>query len=211
MRSEPVRAGSWNRPVLNPVSVASPVEICYAREAMQQDVRALVDRVYAARRDDSPDEAHALATDALELARGAHDPELLVRALMAKGQCHRDEGDFEDAERLYVEAANLCRREEIDPLVVAHVIRHLGDVTAELGRFGLAKTHYEEALDLYRDIENLPPATLANAIRPLARLYDVLDEHAEAVEYWREALELYETAHVRSGIRECNRRLNGAA
>ena len=178
---------------------------------MQQDVRALVDRVYTARRDASPDEAHLLATDALELARGSHDPELLVRALMAKGQCYRDGGRYEKAETLYVEAANLCRREEAVPdLVTAHVIRHLGDVAAELGRFGLAKTHYEEALEIYRGIEDIAPQTLANAIRPLARLYEVLDEHAEAIDYWREALELYETAQVRSGIEECRARLNGA-
>lgn len=177
---------------------------------MSEEIRALVDRVYTARRDDSPDEAHLMATDALELARGAHDPELLVRALMAKGQCYRDEGRFEDAEALYVEATNLCRREDVPSLVTAHVIRHLGDVTAELGRFGLAKTHYEEALDLYRDIEEVPPGTLANAIRPLARIHDLLDEHAEAIDYWREALALYERAHVRSGAEECRHRLNGA-
>ncbi|MEE2877658.1 MAG: tetratricopeptide repeat protein [Pseudomonadota bacterium] len=177
---------------------------------MRQDVRALVDRVYTARRDASPDDAHLLATDALELARGSGDTELLVRALMAKGQCYRDGGDYEAAERLYVEATNICRREDVDPLVRAHVIRHLGDVTAELGRFGLAKTHYEEALDLYRDIEDLGPLTLANAIRPLARLYDLLDEHAEAIDYWREARDLYELANVEAGIDECTRRLNGA-
>lgn len=178
---------------------------------MQEDIHELVERVYAARRDDSPDEAHTLATDALEYARGANDPELLVRALMAKGQCYRDEGRFEDAEKLYVEATNICRREHVPPLVTAHVIRHLGDVTAELGRFGLAQTHYEEALDLYREIEDLPPATLANALRPLARLLDILDHHAEAVDHWREALDLYEEANVRSGVEECTRRLNGAA
>ena len=177
---------------------------------MVEDIGQLVDRVYAARRDDSPDEAHSLATEALEYARGAHDPELLVRALMAKGQCYRDEGRYEDAERLYVEATNLCRREEVPQLVSAHVIRHLGDVAAELGRFGMAKTHYREALDIYRSIDDLPPGTLANGIRPLARLHDVLDEHAEAVDFWREARDLYEEAHVRSGIEECTRRLNGA-
>lgn len=177
---------------------------------MQQDVRALVDRVYTARRDASPDDAHLLAADALELARGTGDTELLIRALMAKGQCFRDGGDFDEAEKLYVEAANLCRREEVAPVITAHVIRHLGDVSAELGRFGLAKTHYEEALELYREIEDLSPLTLANGIRPLARLYDALDEHAEAIDYWLEARELYEKAHAKAGVEECNRRLNGA-
>lgn len=178
---------------------------------MQQDVRELIDRVYAARKDATPGAAHDIATDALELARGQSDPEILVRALMAKGQCFRDERRFAKAERLYVEAANLCRREEaVPPLVTAHVIRHLGDVTAELGRFGLARTHYEEALDLYRELEDIPPGTLANGIRPLAKLLDALDEHAEAIDYWREARDLYADAHVASGVEECERRLNGA-
>ncbi len=177
---------------------------------MQEDIHELVERVYAARRDSSPDEADALATDAVEYARGANDPELLVRALMAKGQCCRDQGRYERAERLYVEATNICRREPVDALVTAHVIRHLGDVTAELGRFGMAQTHYEEALDLYREIPDVPPVTLANAIRPLARLYDRLDDHAEAVECWREARDLYERADSSVGVEECTRRLNGA-
>lgn len=177
---------------------------------MQQEIGDLIERVYTARRDASPDEAHLFAVEAVERARGSQQPELLVRALMALGQCYRDEGRFSDGERAYVEAANLCRREDVPALVMAHVIRHLGDVTAELGRFGLAKTHYEEALDLYREIEDVPPATLANAIRPLARLYDLLDEHAEAVDYWREARDLYEAANVEAGIEECTMRLNGA-
>lgn len=176
---------------------------------MRTDVDELIKRVYIARRDDNPDEAHLLATDALEYARSTRDPETIVRALMAKGQCYRDEGRFDDAERLYVEAANLCRREDVPQLVVAHVIRHLGDVTAELGRFGLAKTHYQEALDLYREIEDLPAGTLANAIRPLARLHDMLDDHVEAIDCWREARGLYEKARISSGVEECTRRLNG--
>ena len=177
---------------------------------MQEDINELVQRVYAARRDSSPDEAHALALEAVEFARGARDPELLVRALMAKGQCYRDEGRYEDAERVYVEASNLCRREDVDDLVTAHVIRHLGDVSAELGRLGTAKTHYEEALDLYREIESVPPGTLANALRPLARLYDRLDEPVEAQACWREARTLYEKAHIQARVEECTERLNGA-
>ncbi|MCH2457725.1 MAG: tetratricopeptide repeat protein [Henriciella sp.] len=177
---------------------------------MKQDFRQLIDRVYIARRDASPVDAHELATDALELARGQADPELLVRALMAKGQIYRDEHEFQRAERLYVEATNLCRREDVGPLVTAHVIRHLGDVTVELGRFGLAKTHYEDALDLYRSIEDIPPDTLANGIRALARIYDWLDDHGEAVDYWREARDLYASARNANRVEECERRLNGA-
>jgi tetratricopeptide (TPR) repeat protein len=178
---------------------------------MKQDVRELVDRVYVARRDSGPGDAYEIATHALELARGQMDLEILVRALMAKGQCYRDERAFEKAERLYVEAANLCRREpDVPALVTAHVIRHLGDVSAELGRFGLAKTHYEEALGHYRQIDDLPPDTLANGVRALARIHDRLDDHAEAVDYWREARDLYETAHAASRVEECERRLNGA-
>ncbi|WP_300376045.1 tetratricopeptide repeat protein [Henriciella sp.] len=177
---------------------------------MQQDVRELVDRVYTARRDESPDDAHMFATDAVEYARGARDPELLVRALMAKGQCYRDEGQYGDAETLYIEAANLCRREDVDALVTAHVIRHLGDVAAELGRYGMAQTHYEEALELYRELDGIGPVTLANAIRPLAKLYDRIDDTVEAAACWREARDLYEQAEMESGVEECTQRLNGA-
>jgi len=177
---------------------------------MKQDLRQLIDRVYVARRDASPDDAHELATDALELARGQADAELLVRALMAKGQIYRDERAFEPAERLYVEAANICRREEVDPLVKAHVIRHLGDVTVELGRFGLAKTHYEDALELYRSIENISPDTLANGIRAVARIHDWLDDHGDALDYWLEARDLYASARNTYRVEECERRLNGA-
>ncbi len=171
----------------------------------------MVDRVYVARRGASPDDAHELAHEALELARGRDEPELLVRALMAKGQCCRDAHEFEQAERLYVEAANLCRREDDVPaLVTAHVIRHLGDVTAELGRFGLAKTHYEDALEIYRQIEGIEPDMLANGVRALARIHDRLDDPANAADYWREARGLYSAAGLSARAEECERRLNGA-
>ena len=52
--------------------------------------------------------------------------------------------------RLCYEEAVVLLREADQPLVLAHTIRHLGDVYLEQGRPDLAEPCYHEALGLYR-------------------------------------------------------------
>lgn len=94
----------------------------------------------------------------------------LVRAqeLKRRGESARRK-DGPMARLCYEEAVTLFR--EVDePLMLAHTVRHLGDVYAEQGRPDLAEPCYHEALALYRDHDNESSPDLANAVRSLAVL-----------------------------------------
>ena len=85
----------------------------------------------------------------------------LVQASSALGQIERDLGRGDAARPLYEEAVAICR-EEGDPLLLAHTIRHLGDIHRNIGRcLTEAEPCYQEALPLYRSQPTNPP-DLAN-------------------------------------------------
>jgi hypothetical protein len=99
---------------------------------------------------------------------------------------------------LYEDAVALCRRLD-DPLLLAHTVRHLGDVLCENGKDEQAEPHYREALAIYRSHTG-PILDLANAIRSLAVLRE--DESL-----WEEAHHLYVMAKVWAGAAESAGRL----
>jgi tetratricopeptide (TPR) repeat protein len=96
---------------------------------------------------------------------------------------------YEEAVRLY--------RELDEPLVLAHTIRHLGDVYLEQGRSDLTGPCYHEALGLYRSHEDRSSLDLANAIRSLAVLRW---EQTKAL--WEEVREIYTNLNIEAGIKE---------
>ena len=107
---------------------------------------------------------------------------------------------------LYEEAADICR-EELDPLALAHTVRHLGDLHQDAGRVNLAEQCFHDALAIYRSGKETLPLDLANAIRPLAMLKDDAGEAEEAKRLWGEARDLYAAVNVREGVAECSARL----
>ena len=98
-------------------------------------------------------------------------------------------------------------RELNEPRRLAHTIRHLGDVYQDAGRSTVAETCYQEALALYRGIEDTNPLELANAIRSLAVLKGEAAEIEEATRLWQEAHDLYVTVKVPAGVAESAARL----
>lgn len=104
--------------------------------------------------------------------------------------------------RLCYEEAVLLFREVDEPLVLAHTIRHLGDVYHEQGRPDLAEPCYHEALGLYRSHQDDSSLDLANAVRSLAVLRW---EQTRAL--WEEARDLYTTLRIEAGIKESTARV----
>jgi len=84
-----------------------------------------------------------MISDANGMDRLARAQELRRRGELAR--CH--DGAMV---RLCYEEAVVLFRELDEPLVLAHTIRHLGDVYLEQGRPDLAEPCYHEALGLYR-------------------------------------------------------------
>lgn len=117
-------------------------------------------------------------------------------------------GRRDAALRLYREAVPLCRRGD-DPLVLAHTVRHLGDVLREIGDLEGAEPCYTEALALYRAHPSPPLLDVANAVRRMAILREALGENEHARALWREARELYREVGIEAGVSESAAHLEG--
>ena len=104
--------------------------------------------------------------------------------------------------RLCYEEAVALFREADEPLVLAHTVRHLGDVYLEQGRPDLAEPCYHEALGLYRSNEDDSSLDLANAVRSLAVL-----RWEQAKTLWEEVLDLYTSLSIEAGINESKARV----
>jgi len=104
--------------------------------------------------------------------------------------------------RLCYEEAVVLFREADQPLVLAHTIRHLGDVYLEQGRPDLAEPCYHEALGWYRSHTDESSLDLANAVRSLAVL-----RWEQARMLWEEARVLYTGLSIDGGIQESNARV----
>ena len=104
--------------------------------------------------------------------------------------------------RLCYEEAVVLFREADEPLVLAHTIRHLGDVYLEQGRPDLAEPCYHEALGLYRSHEDDSSLDLANAVRSLAVL-----RWEQTRMLWEEVRALYTSLSIEAGIKESTARV----
>ena len=108
--------------------------------------------------------------------------------------------------RLYEEAVTLSR-EEGDILLLAHTVRHLGDLHRSADRLAEADRCYVEALSLYRTAASPSALDFANALRPAALLKERQGDSAGARQLWSEAQVLYQAANVQPGVDECVRHM----
>jgi tetratricopeptide (TPR) repeat protein len=123
------------------------------------------------------------------------------KEIAAAAKLARDEGRIADALKGYGQAAEVARQQGNAP-VLAHRLRHIGDIHREAGRDAEAAPFYAEALALYRGDPNPPPLDLANMLRPLAMLKEKSGDRAGAAALWAEAGALYAAAGVADGARE---------
>jgi tetratricopeptide (TPR) repeat protein len=170
--------------------------------------RELLAHAAQARKENRPEDAERLLTEAVALCRSGGAPGEMATALCALGQIERDLRSRDAALEHYEEAAAIYRAER-DTLRLAHTLRHLGDTYREDGRAELAGRCYREALDIYRaHSAETSPLELANAIRGFAILQGNTGKAAEAANLWREAGELYAAQNVEAGVAECRRRID---
>jgi len=134
-------------------------------------------------------------SDQNRMYRLAHAQELRRRGESAR----RSDGPMA---RLCYEEAVVLLREADEPLVLAHAIRHLGDVYLEQGRPDLAEPSYHEALGLYRSHVDDSSLDLANAVRSLAVL-----RWEQTRMLWEEVRDLYTSLSVEAGIKESTARV----
>ena len=123
-----------------------------------------------------------------------------ARELRQRGESARRR-DSATARWCYEEAVELLRGVG-EPLVLAHVVRHLGDVYLEQDCLEMAEPYYHEALKLYASEGDNASLDLANALRGLAMLRW---EQAKAL--WKETQGLYGALNVAAGVEESKARL----
>src|SRR5258706_3800146 len=111
---------------------------------------------------DAPDQSRDLFAEAAAMARRNGARRELVEALKGIAQIERDLDRAAHALLLYEEAVSVCR-ELGDPLLLAHTLRHLGDLHHDDGRDDIAEPLSSEALAPYRT-SDAPPLDLANAV-----------------------------------------------
>ena len=126
--------------------------------------------------------------------------QVLAQELRQRGESARRR-DPATARRCYEEAVELFRGMG-EPLVLAHVVRHLGDVYLEQDYPELAEPCYQEARDLYLSQGDNSSLNFANAIRSLAML-----RWEQSKTLWKEVQALYINLNVESGIDESKARI----
>lgn len=143
---------------------------------------------------------------ALDRAWADGDPLAVVDALKGLGQIARDREAWAEAIGHYGEAVALCRQ-HAGASVLAHTVRHLGDVHRRGGDLTVAAACYEEALAIYRAAAPPPALDLANTLRPFALLAQLQGDRPAAIERWRAAEALYDSAGIAAGVDECREAL----
>jgi hypothetical protein len=127
-----------------------------------------------------------------------------IEVALLNARQKRRAGQGREAERLYVEAAELARLEG-DQTALAHALRHASDLARERGASSKAWRDASEAAALYRQTGD--KLGLANALR-LQALSAADPKTGRAC--WEEAHDLYSRLGVDAGVAECKSRLKGA-
>jgi tetratricopeptide (TPR) repeat protein len=165
-----------------------------------------VDVAWRARREGRHEDAERGLLEVIKTERQSGTRRQLIRGLEALAHVMRDAGQDGRALPLYEEAVALSR-EEGDIALLAHTVRHLGDLHRDGDRLADADRCYVEAIALYRSTGSPPTLDFANALRPAALLKERQGDNAGARQLWSEARMLYKAAGVQPGVDECIRHL----
>ena len=174
---------------------------------MGDPVERLMNQAAQARREGRLADAKRGWTEAISLCRHTGSRHDLITTLKGLGQIERELQNGDAALALYEEAVTLSVVAG-EPLLLAHTIRHLGDIHLDAERLELAERCHDEAVALYRENAKQTAALdLANAIRPLAILQERKGNLEQAKSLWKEAKELYAAVDVPAGVAESSSHL----
>lgn len=166
----------------------------------------LIETSWRARREGRHPEAERGLRQAVHASRHAGTRRQLISALGKLVHVLRDLDRQEEALPLSEESVR-ASRDEGDGLLVAHTVRHLGDLHRDGGRLPEADRCYDEALALYRAAPSPDPLDVANALRPAALLKLSLGQRSDARALFSQARALYEQVGIVAGVEECSRQM----
>lgn len=130
--------------------------------------------------------------------------------LRSRAEAERRNRNFPAARALYEQAA-AAMRTGADPHRLAHTLRHLGLLCAEMDDLAAAETHCREALAIYEANPGAPPLDVANAVRALALVREAAGDLTEAEALWIDARRRYAELSVTEGVEGTTRRLERIA
>ncbi|MDX2063882.1 MAG: tetratricopeptide repeat protein [Bacteroidia bacterium] len=157
-------------------------------------------------RRDNPQQAQAQVAAALIVSRALGTSPELCWSLYAQGQLLRDGHQPVDALAVYGEGVTVAQALHNPPLM-AHGLRHLGDLYCELHDYALAETHLKEALNAYQKAPNPTPLDLANTHLALGTVYQLMGSPDNARHHLREAQHRYQALQLSAGVADCLQRL----
>ncbi len=140
------------------------------------------------------DEAEPLLRSSLDLlarTRGESDSSLIL-PLDALATVRKEQGDYEEAERLYDRALGLSRAFGRDNALEAKILGHLGSLHARQQRYAAAEQLFERALAIERRVWASDPAKTAESLNNLAAVYAHTGRYLEAEPLLRRSLALTE-------------------
>lgn len=163
---------------------------------------ARIDAAWRARREGRLDEAERGLREVVDSSRGGGADRHLIDALGKLAHVMRDR-DEPDAALVLIEEAVAASRAGDDPLLLAHAVRHLGDLHRAAARLAAADRCYTEALAIYRRGDAPAALEFANALRPAALLKHALGDSDAARTLFAEARDRYRDAGIDAGVQEC--------
>ncbi|MDY7078735.1 MAG: tetratricopeptide repeat protein [Chloroflexota bacterium] len=145
------------------------------------------------------DQAEELFEESLAIGRESGDQHLTMSPLNGLGDiaCHR--GDYAKAQVVFGECLVLSR--ELDRYNVAIHLNNLGTVLHTLGRYEEAWPHYQESLEICREIGDRKGEAIA--LSNLGEVAYALDVRREALAYYQEALAIGRSIEDQQTIMVC--------
>jgi tetratricopeptide (TPR) repeat protein len=168
-------------------------------------MRELLSQAAEARRRGELDQSRTHLNAALEAA--GDDP--LARGIVLRelGELARNRQAPTEAVSFYQRAVALLRQAEADKFLLAHTIRHLGDVYMDAGQTELAEPALREAVALYHSEPGAGELDVANALRSLAVWSETDGAPEEARSLWLDVRSRYAELGIDAGVEESTRRL----
>jgi tetratricopeptide (TPR) repeat protein len=173
---------------------------------VSESFKEMFARGYRARAENQPVESRAIFIEAVRRAATEADPADLAESLCGLAQAERDLENLPAASHHYNNAARLYRQLDL-PERLAYSLRHEADILREMTRYADAEPLFLEAAGIYRGMGETANLELANTLRGLALLHEVVGKPDASRAEWREARELYAKSNVDAGVAEADRKL----
>lgn len=147
------------------------------------------------------EQAQSALQQALDLAHSHRDAEGEARCLARLGLIAWSQGEFDAAERVYIDALAVLGDEDRFRDEEAEIRRGLGLVYRQQGKYEEAEAQFERYLSLNQILDNRPGE--AKALAMLGHVEFIRRNVDAALAHYRQARAIYESVGDRAGVGSC--------